>query len=1097
MTSPSRVTRGRIADQPIADLFESIYETGKSGMARFRTALGTAQVWFHDGELIDAEMGRFTADAAILRLLKIRDGEFEIEPGPVDRQRSVKMATVQLLAHGRQRAARPGRAGASPGSGPSPAARMRPIVERRADSRPSSAAVQPRASSRPGSRAVRAARADDTNAHTAVLQHDPRTDPRRPPSREVPMDPRAEPAASPALPAEPRSRPVDSRVQPIEPRVQAIDPRSQPVPAPRAQHGSEEEPTVAIPSATIRRALDNKPPPTPIARPDAARPSPEPATPAPKRTTQFMFREPAAAPPPSAAAKPVASPPASQAPPPQARPASSAVPIATQRPPLGKPAASAPDDEAAATLVAGQVPKADVRPPKPRTPQPAAKAAAPKPKAASGWRFDLANDDDDDDPPTLDRTLMRPGPVPPPPTEGTARRPGGRTPPPARPAAAAGIPMPMGAPEVISEEYSHPISVPTDPSRFGPGGTMMLGVQGDDVAAAIAAAEAASEAAPEPMRPLPEDSTAHQTVVIRADDPRFQKGLAAAQAAASAPASGSAHVGRYEVLLRLARGGMGTVYLCRVTGEGGFRRLFALKVIREHLNSNRAYVEMLLEEARIASRLNHPNIVPILDIDIFSNQHYLVMDYVEGCTFSELLKLHPRSRPPDLVIPVILDALTGLHAAHTMIGDSGAIEPLVHCDFSPHNMLVGINGTCRIIDFGVARASHSLPLSGKPRYLSPEQVHGLPVDPRSDVFAAGVVLWNALTGETLFDGETAEQILHEVANAVIRKPSTVGLRPPACFDRICLKALERDPNRRYQTAEQMLVELRKVAIAEDLVAPSSTVGQWVMETFGGQIELRRQAAGLGSALGAERPSTALATLGPSGHSDDDLDASRTMMLRAPELSDAGGEQPGDDDEEGLQPRTKAVVFMAAFAFIAAGALTLWLAPHLLQGGFLDEYGEYVDLADGVPDEYLPDNPNVGLPPTKSPTTTAGKAGSTGDAAGSDGGTGGATDGDTDAEAETDTEGDSESESDGEPDDKKTKGKSGKGKTGKGKTGKGKSGKGKTGKGKADDGKTKDKTDGKPKGKPDDGKTDDGKPKGKTDGGDAPVDLDKLFRPPGG
>ena len=517
--------------------------------------------------------------------------------------------------------------------------------------------------------------------------------------------------------------------------------------------------------------------------------------------------------------------------------------------------------------------------------------------------------------------------------------------------------MPFGspAPVLVDEEYSHPISVPSAPPiGTGPGGTWMLGRRGVD-------------------KPLPDDPTAEVTMSMRAPDV-----VQAREPSLSShvKAAGTAHVGRYEVLLRLARGGMGTVYLCRVTGEGGFRRLFALKVIRDHLNTNQAYVQMLLEEARIASRLSHPNIVSIIDIDTFAGQHYLVMDYVEGCTFSELLKAHPKSRRPDLVVPIVLDALTGLHAAHSMRGDDGSPHPVVHCDFSPQNMLVGVNGTCRLTDFGVSKAADALPNGpgrGKPGYLSPEQVRGLPLDPRSDIFSAGVVLWNALTGEQLFDGEDPQAVLHQVVTRKIPRPSSVGLRPPACFDRICLKALERDPDRRYQTAEQMLMDLRKVAIAEDLLAPSSEVGRWVQETFGAQIELRRQAAGLQpnpavAALalrdfvsGGAAGGAAAAAAGLSGHSEGhahdgsvtghDPDASMTMMLRAGAMR-----EDVDEDREGMGARARVVVIVAALAFIAAGVVTLLVRPDLLQGGIIDERGLLVPnqalLAKLPPDKQL-------------------------------------------------------------------------------------------------------------------------------------------------
>ena len=752
-----------------------------------------------------------------------------------------------------------------------------------------------------------------------------------------------------------------------------------------------------------------------------------------------------------------------------------------------------------------------------------------------------------------DRTLLRPGPLPPPPGQpvilpaspsqpiqvasspsvpaprdpeapvplepsaiDTARHPAsdGASDGVSEPAAA--MAPPFITPQIIDEEYSHPISVPTAPN-VGPGGTWML------------------SGPSQPAKPLPIDPTAEETVTMRAlgkGDPAAWSPRTAIDAAQPRPpsvsghvqAGGTAHVGRYEVLLRLARGGMGTVYLCRVTGEGGFRRLFALKVIRDHLNTNQAYVRMLLEEARIASRLSHPNIVSIIDIDTFAGQHYLVMDYVEGCTFSELLKAHPKTRPPELLVPVVLDALTGLHAAHQLRGDDGSPHPVVHCDFSPHNMLVGANGTCRITDFGVAKAANALPDGpgrGKPGYLSPEQVRGLPLDARSDVFSAGVVLWNALTGEVLFDGETPEQILHQVVSRPIPKPSQVGLRPPACFDHICLRALERDPAMRYQSAEEMLIDLRKVAVAQDLLAPSSEIGRWVQETFGAQIELRRQAAGLTPGAAAanaialrDMPAAVGASGHGGGHADaatpagvhgggwspevsvtgHDANASNTMMLRA----DTARPSPAVSDEEGFGARTRVVVIVAALTFMVAIVITLFVRPDLLQGGILDESGQYVDLNDPPPQHPFSQGGSTGGPAAVGDGESTGTPASTG---GSDGPTDAGTDtvGDTEAHADTDGEDPAESET---SDDAKGKRKRTPRGRGKGKTGEPKpsEGKGKTGGSKPSGGKTR-------RPKPSDGDDakapakDPTKSRGKDegDGGSTapPPDLDDLFKPPGG
>ena len=304
-------------------------------------------------------------------------------------------------------------------------------------------------------------------------------------------------------------------------------------------------------------------------------------------------------------------------------------------------------------------------------------------------------------------------------------------------------------------------------------------------------------------------------------------------------------VGRYEVLCRIGRGGMGSVYLCRVTTDAGFRRLFALKVLHASLSDSPDASDLFLQEASLLGWLNHPNVVGVVDAAIYQGQPYLVMDYVEGCSFHQLLKRSPEARTPRLVVSIVLEALAGLHAAHTLMDEDGEPLEIVHCDISPDNLLVGANGVCRLTDFGVARVratAHRAEVTrGKPGYLSPEQVLEKPVDSRSDVFSLGVVLYNTLTGTRVFDGGTAEEILTAVLKAPIRPPSEVGLRPPKCLDSVCLRALERDPANRYQTAEAMLVDLRAVALRHELLALPSEVADWVERAVGEDLRMRRLA----------------------------------------------------------------------------------------------------------------------------------------------------------------------------------------------------------------------------------------------------------------
>jgi eukaryotic-like serine/threonine-protein kinase len=307
---------------------------------------------------------------------------------------------------------------------------------------------------------------------------------------------------------------------------------------------------------------------------------------------------------------------------------------------------------------------------------------------------------------------------------------------------------------------------------------------------------------------------------------------------------GQRFVGRYELLCRIGHGGMGSVYLCRLMSEGGFRRLFALKVLRSHLSESDAAAQRFLEEASLAGQIHHPNVVSVIDAGLHGTQPYLVMDYIEGGSLKQLLSSHPDVRPPALILPILLDALAGLHAAHSLVADDGTPVRLVHCDVSPENLLVGVDGVCRLTDFGVAKHGRLGPnreqsTHGKPSYLAPEQVEGKRVDHRADIFAMGVVLYNALTGAKLFDAPTVQETLRQVCGRPIEPPSGVGLRPSPVFDFVCMKALEREPDRRFASAEQMLIELKRIAMREDLLAPTNVIANWVRESVGRQLSQRR------------------------------------------------------------------------------------------------------------------------------------------------------------------------------------------------------------------------------------------------------------------
>ncbi|HTE50074.1 MAG TPA: protein kinase [Kofleriaceae bacterium] len=306
-------------------------------------------------------------------------------------------------------------------------------------------------------------------------------------------------------------------------------------------------------------------------------------------------------------------------------------------------------------------------------------------------------------------------------------------------------------------------------------------------------------------------------------------------------------LGEYDLLYRLGTGGMGNVYLARRRNESGLHRLFAVKAMHSVLSADAEFANMFLDEAHIASQLHHINVVGIVDLGRVAGRLYLVMDYVEGPTMAHLMAATTERRPA-LMCAIVIDLLHGLQAAHSLTNDSGESLELVHRDVSPSNILIGTDGVARLTDFGIAKArmrrTSTSPgvRKGKLSYSAPEQITNPGAeDSRVDVFAAGVVLWNALTGSRLFDGDNEAAVILSVITRPILPPSGVGLRPPACLDRVCLRALSRDPAERYSSAAEMAEDLRRVTRAHDLVAGPEQVAEWVAEVFGAELAQRRAA----------------------------------------------------------------------------------------------------------------------------------------------------------------------------------------------------------------------------------------------------------------
>ncbi len=307
---------------------------------------------------------------------------------------------------------------------------------------------------------------------------------------------------------------------------------------------------------------------------------------------------------------------------------------------------------------------------------------------------------------------------------------------------------------------------------------------------------------------------------------------------------------RFELVTELASGGMATVYLARLSGVAGFQRLVAIKRLHPHLAKEPEFIEMFLDEARLAARIHHPNVVPIQEVGESDGGFYLVMDYVEGDTLARLLA---RAAQTDTQIPwgvtirILLDTLAGLHAAHELTDDLGQPLAIVHRDVSPQNILVGSDGISRITDFGVARAASRLSttrsgqLKGKIAYMSPEQARGDRIDRRADVFACGIVLWEALALKRLFraDGEAAT--LNRVLYDPIPSPSTHRPDIPAALEAVCMKALCREVDERFETAEELADELERVGRSLSCVGSVRDVAACLERVFGEDLAQQREA----------------------------------------------------------------------------------------------------------------------------------------------------------------------------------------------------------------------------------------------------------------
>jgi serine/threonine protein kinase len=294
-----------------------------------------------------------------------------------------------------------------------------------------------------------------------------------------------------------------------------------------------------------------------------------------------------------------------------------------------------------------------------------------------------------------------------------------------------------------------------------------------------------------------------------------------------------ARVGRYALFEQFASGGMATVHLGRLDGAGGFSRVVAIKRLLPNFVRNDDFTQMLLKEARLAARVRHPNVVPTVDVVASKGDVLLVLEYVHGESLSTLCRTQARDRrehvPLDIAVGVMLGVLQGLDAVHEAMDEQGRPLGLVHRDVSPPNVLVGADGLTRVLDFGIAKAlehiedSNPNRVKGKSGYMSPEQIRGERVTQRSDVFSAGIILWELLATRRLFTAEQDVDRMQKILDGGYPTPGNHRPNLPPELDLVAMRALALDPEQRFASAHDFAIALEQAAPG----ASSRRIAEWV------------------------------------------------------------------------------------------------------------------------------------------------------------------------------------------------------------------------------------------------------------------------------
>lgn len=411
-------------------------------------------------------------------------------------------------------------------------------------------------------------------------------------------------------------------------------------------------------------------------------------------------------------------------------------------------------------------------------------------------------------------------------------------------------------------------------------------------------------------------------------------------------------IGKYRLIRKIAQGGMAEIFLANQTGPVGFNKTLVIKRILPHLAEDPKFVDMFLDEARIAAQFNHPNVVQIFDLGEVDEQYFIAMEYIDGYDLAQVAERASefgRNVPPPVVARVIADALKGLNYAHTF-KDPTTGEPLnlVHRDISPHNILVNKDGGAKIVDFGVAKAKTSSvktqtgAVKGKFSYMAPEQIAGEELDGRVDLFAMGITLFELATGRRPFGSDNDLMALTAIINDPPPRPSEIEDGFPDDLEHIILKALEKDRDDRYPTALDMQRDLETYLQRTGLLISQHEVAQYIEDLFSDTPSL--DSIGLGasqtasfSAIGGSM-STSQKSLAAAAAANNTSASKPTAQY--PPLSDVDMTPPVEKSNSGLL----IAVVIIALLVIGGGAYIFFVLLAEEDSSGADKAGATSDTA---------------------------------------------------------------------------------------------------------------------------------------------------------